>query len=448
MVMNGPLLAGCAELDITPPFSSELAGHFEPRVAREVEIPLMVKAIALSVGGQTIILVTCDLVYLRADIVTAAKDGIQDATGVGPASVVVSCTHTHSGPETIGGSWFAAVDHRYLEWVTQRIRDVALLAFQRRKAARISVGQSPVEGVCFNRRYLTKDGQIVAKGEPNSRPGPVDPMVTAMLVEDESGATLAIWANVAVHYVGSDRPEAISADYYGHFSRAAKRLLGDHVVAMVSNGASGDVNNVDPRAAVPVHGTARAALVARGVLGSALAATSMARRSSEVQVSVALLPILAHRYEVSDDDVEMATRILDAAPGDEPEAWFSFSARGPVPARLGRRYAEYVHLLQDLPATQPTVLGVLSIGDLCLIAMPGEVFVEHGLRLKRSSPYEVTAVVGLANDCVGYLPTLEAFELGGYEAWRTPISWTAPGTGEAMVEAVLEYWESGLGHHK
>ena len=57
----------------------------------------------------------------------------------------------------------------------------------------------------------------------------------------------------------------------------------------------------------------------------------------------------------------------------------------------------------------------MRFGDLAVAALPGEVFVEFGLEIKRRSPAGHTMVIHLANDWIGYLPTEEAFAQGGYE---------------------------------
>ena len=67
-----------------------------------------------------------------------------------------------------------------------------------------------------------------------------------------------------------------------------------------------------------------------------------------------------------------------------------------------------------------------------------DAFVEFGLAIKAASPFPITAVVGLANDHLGYLPTRAAFADGGYETWRSSISWTAPGTGEDLIAVTAE----------
>ena len=67
-------------------------------------------------------------------------------------------------------------------------------------------------------------------------------------------------------------------------------------------------------------------------------------------------------------------------------------------------------------------IQVIRIGDLALVALPGELFVELGLAIRQQSPARHTFVIGYANEFIGYLPTSEAWEQGGYEVALGP--WT------------------------
>ena len=79
----------------------------------------------------------------------------------------------------------------------------------------------------------------------------------------------------------------------------------------------------------------------------------------------------------------------------------------------------------------------LAAGDLAIIGYPGEVFCELGLQTMQESPFAHTLPVELANDAIGYLPTHEAFDQGGYEA--TPGSTRyRRGSAERLVASALE----------
>jgi hypothetical protein len=242
---------------------------------------------------------------------------------------------------------------------------------------------------------------------------------------------------LSLHYVGTDAQDVISADYYGDFAEIAERWLGGGAVAMLSNGASGDINNVDVARTVETKGSVRARQVARTVAGAAISGPMMAKRRSDVTLRAARIPFTLERYTVTDDDVALAKQILDAPEGQEPEnPAFSFVTGSPLYPIAVRNYAEGVLNLRDRPRTAEDELLVFRIGDLALVGLPGEIFVEFGLEIRQRSPFGTTAVVGLCGVLNGYIPTKKAFAEGGYETWRSSSSWTAHGTGEAMVEAV------------
>ena len=73
------------------------------------------------------------------------------------------------------------------------------------------------------------------------------------------------------------------------------------------------------------------------------------------------------------------------------------------------------------------------------MGLPGEIFVELGLAIKRRSPFKTTIVIELCNDAPGYLPTRKAFVEGSYETVNSRIE---SGGGEALVEAAVELLEA------
>ena len=80
-----------------------------------------------------------------------------------------------------------------------------------------------------------------------------------------------------------------------------------------------------------------------------------------------------------------------------------------------------------MPPRIDVPLQALRIGDLAVVTIPFEAFVEMGLELKEKSPFPDTFAVSLANGAYGYLPTAAQHELGGYETWL--------GTNQVEVQA-------------
>lgn len=438
------LHAGASAVTITPPLGSAIAGLFEPRSAATVADDLFVRALVLGDGATRLALVLCDLIAIGGDTVRDARDLISMRYRIPSSQVMISCTHTHTGPATLP-LLASAPDERYLEWLPGRIADAVGIACSRLTPARIASGAADVDAVCFNRRFRMRNGTVVFNpgvGNPDivETVGPTDPQVTAMLVEGASGTPIALWANLSLHYVGTDDPLTISADYYGKFAQTVAAMLGPACIGMLTNGTSGDINNVDvSHAGDRPPASEQARRVAVTVVAAAIAATMMQRREQQPVLEARTVPFTVRRRPITDRDVSIARTIL-AEPdgiGDTPSS-FSFVTGQPIPAHQVPTYANEVLKVSRMPEASTTELQVMRIGDLALVGFPGEVFVELGLAIKAESPFVRTAFVSLANDYIGYVPTREAFAQGGYETWAARSAWSAPGTGEDMVRDALE----------
>jgi len=94
-------------------------------------------------------------------------------------------------------------------------------------------------------------------------------------------------------------------------------------------------------------------------------------------------------------------------------------------------------LSEDWPAKLKAPVQALRIGELGIAAFPGEAFVELGLEVKAKSPFKSTLLIELANDYCGYIPTVEAHEMGGYETWRAKSSYLEKQAAPKFVAAAL-----------
>ena len=81
-----------------------------------------------------------------------------------------------------------------------------------------------------------------------------------------------------------------------------------------------------------------------------------------------------------------------------------------------------------------TAMTVVTIGDLAVVGIPGELFVELGLAIKANPYFAQTFVAGYCNDLIGYIPTRAAYPEGGYEVDTARI---AAGSGETIVDTAL-----------
>jgi len=96
--------------------------------------------------------------------------------------------------------------------------------------------------------------------------------------------------------------------------------------------------------------------------------------------------------------------------------------------------------LSNIEGEIPAEVQVIGIGDVRIVALPAEVFLEYGQRIRAGSAFSNTLVVTLANGCLpGYVCTAEAYATGGYETGASMLTSQA---GEAMVETALNILRS------
>jgi hypothetical protein len=199
------------------------------------------------------------------------------------------------------------------------------------------------------------------------------------------------------------------------------------VVAMMANGTSGDINNINFRQPRTVRRKPyeQMEFVARDVAGKVHAALAKAEYRNAIT--------LAGRYR----DLKIATR----RPNQEQLEWAKQTLAKPAPAPgkvdLPHAYAQRTLGLAGYPETIPIPLQVLRIGDVCIGTMPNEVFCEIGLEFRKRSPVQPAFLVSLAHGYFGYLPTPQQHELGGYETWLG-TSRLEPKASEKMLETLME----------
>jgi hypothetical protein len=428
------LRAGAAAVVINPAEGTPLAGYYSPRGAKAVLDNLYSKALVLEQGGTRVALVVCDLISLPRRTVMEARRQIERETGIPGGHVMISATHTHTGPVVAGASARGTLDggssdlgRRYTEALPDLIARSVVEALQRLAPARVAAARAEEGSLSFNRRFLMRD-QTVSWNPRKLDPeivkpaGPIDPEVDILDFTSASGKPVATYINFAMHpdTVGG---EAISADYPGVLSRLLGDYRGPTLVTLFANGCCGNLNHRNIHWADAQKGPDEARRIGTVLAGDVCRTYPLQKilpaEGLKVKSELVALPLAPIRTEDLGRAKEVVQRVRD------PKTAFLEKVKAyqvlDVAARSGKPWEVEVQ--------------VITLGDqVAWVSLPGEIFVELGLAIKKVSPFRYTMIAELANGSIGYIPDKPAYAQGNYEVISARC---AEGSGEMLVDAAV-----------
>ncbi len=416
-----------------------MAGYYHERAAAGVHDDLYAKAIVLEAGNERAALVALDLISTTRPLVEEARRKIEKATGIPGANVMISATHAHTGPvlrdrsartEALGGASDKSAGYlsRLPEWIAESVSNAQTALTPASAAAAIGHEDS----IAFNRRFHMRDGSVgwnPGKLNPGiiKPAGPIDPSVPFVYFATSKGEPIATYVNYAVHLdnVGGLQ---ISADLPYTLSRSLAAFKGTNMLTVFTAGTCGDVNHINVRWKQPQKGHENAARMGTILAGEVLRRwpelEPIEAGSVRVRSEIVHLPL----PELAANDVEKARAIVRRYGGkDEPkflEKVWAFKVLD-IAAREGK----------PLEVEVQTIV----LGNVAWVSLPGEIFVELGLRIKQDSPFPYTIIAELANGSIGYVPSRRAYPQGNYEVVSARC---AEGSGELLADtAVKLLWQ-------
>lgn len=423
--------AGASTSNITPALGGGIVGNFgNPPPAQHIHDELHVRSLALDDGSTKLVFVVIDNLHVGRELLDEAKKRIHEKTGLPQSHLMMSSTHTHSATSTSGSLKAANSGNpldNYGAFMVSRIVDGVQIALNNLEPARIGWGVASVPQHVFNRRWKMKapvvnpfgDKDLVRMNPGVGNPeivepaGPTDPEVSFISVQSTDGRPIALLGNYSLHYVGGVPRNDVSADYFAVFADRIQELLGADrqsppFVGIMSNGTSGDINNINFRGPAEKNPPyAKMRVVANDVAEEVAHAYKTIEHRDWVQLKAAQSELNLEVRKPTPAMMSNAQKVL--ARGDDEK---------PLHHSLEKTYAQRIMTLQnEWPDRIDVILQAFRIGDLGIATIPFETFVEIGLELKQKSPFEHTFTVSLANGGYGYLPTSEQHEMGGYETW-------------------------------
>ena len=423
--------AGASEIVVTPETSQFLHGypHVE-RYSTGVHDDLYSAALFLDDGTTQIMFISNDLVFFDKQMSTEIRREISQKTGILKKNIMVTATHTHSGPimtnyaSSLNDPIVPKADVDYLDFAKEKIISVGIAAYQKADEAVLGMTKADSTGIGTNRRNPA---------------GPSDHEVPVLAVMDKERRKY-----IACMMVGTMHPTVLHEDstlISGDFPGMAKQYLKKNVMGedCVMLYHSGPCGNQSPRHVVTATTFAEAERLGV-ILGKAvekaaesvqfpenpsLAAENlfipdMERKTfpTRDQATIKLNKLLVkmdQMVEAKSPHPEIRTLECDIFGAEETVTLTELTEKGDLD-----KYYE-----RSLPAE----IQLLVVGPWKFIGWSGEIFVEYGLTIKKQ--FENTFVITLANgEFQGYIVTPEAAEEGGYEASNSLFT---PEAGNSLV---------------
>ncbi|HTZ51566.1 MAG TPA: neutral/alkaline non-lysosomal ceramidase N-terminal domain-containing protein [Spirochaetia bacterium] len=434
--MNSRMTAGVSLVDISPGPGIELAGYpHHPRHNKGIHDPLYAGCICLDDGTTRIALVCMDLLMYSKKEVHAVRQEIARRTAIPAANIMITCSHTHSGPWASGRLDLEALeqglepDPGFMADLRRKLVSLVTEAWENRFEATVGVEK----GFC---------GREKGVGGNRRNPNEIaDPEVWVVAVKDSAGKIRGCMVRYALHptFLHSDS-FLVSADYPGCIR---KSLAESHpgTVMLFAQGCSG---NQSPRyfrsgktydEALRVgYEIGREASRVLDTMEYASDARLMVR-STQVDIELRALPSVEEARQA----VAVTRAHWEKVKSEstvERDIWNAelrfLGAEDLLGYVLVNDRGDALSLRQD---ELPVEVQVIGIGDSRIVALQGEIFVEFGVTIQYRAPFDKAFVIALANGCLpGYACTARAYAQGGYE---TGASLLTGRSGEQLVDAAV-----------
>ncbi len=437
------LKAGVSRADITPPLGLELGGYpHYPRNNTGAHDPLYAACMYLNNGETEVAMVTLDLLFFSKKHVTEVRRRTEAACGICGKNIMISCSHTHSGPWAAGRLDIESLeagkeqDADYIEFLVQTITNIITEA--KKNAFSASFGANTTlcgaeSGIGGNRRI------------PG---GPHDPLVSVMAVKDETNAVRGIMVNYTLHPTFIHEWSNVCTADYPCYLKLQLEELNPGVIVGFAQGCSGNQSSRYYRQGESYDEAERVGRIlgkaAHSVLKKINWVTDMPIKVATDELEIELRDFGTEeelRAQVEHDEKiykDLYARYGNSTNREEYYLWQNanlklLGSEDQLGYILMQKKGVKIELLED---EGPAEVQVIRLGGTCVIGIQGETFVEYGLYLKAAAGFGMVVINELSGGCLpGYLYTPESLVTGGYE---TDTSMLAPTFGRHLIDKVLD----------
>ena len=319
---------------------------------------------------------------------------------------------------------------KYSDELPGKIAEAVRLADSALAPANLLVAHGKESSIAFNRRFHMKDGTVGWNpGKLNPKilkpAGTIDPDVPVVYVESSDHRPIATYVNYAVHLdnVGGTR---LSADMPATLARCLADFKGPEMVTLWTAGCCGDINHIDVRWAEPQGGFENASRMGIILAGEVQRACPRLERVGDGALRTKSAMVRLEPAPIGPEDVATARAVvarIDAAKSSPPTFLETVKAFQVLDVEgLGGKPIE-------------VEVQVVALGEeIAWVSLPGEIFVELGLAIKKDSPFKHTIIAELANGVIGYVPARRSYAQGNYEVVSARC---AEGSGERLADVAV-----------
>lgn len=432
---------GFSRVDITPTEPSPLRGYGNTakRLHDSVLDPILATCLAFSDGEEVLLHFTLDLCSIDAKTAKEAKKAIFEKVGIPADSVYLSCTHTHSAPDTVSSLEVIA---RWKPLLYARLAEAAEKAIADLAPAAANHAEIRTDNLNFVRRYLLKDGVTYIGDNSAKRPTPENPVmchetrvddlmqIVEFIREGKEPLYFVNWQS-HVHKTGwrdGAPTKHITPDFVAPFRAFIEEKIGGKCAYF--SGAAGNINpgsrikSETPTADYKEYAEILASYFFRALENKkplCLGKILKIQRNFSAPINHATDLLVPKAREIS-SVFSSGDRIAAKAKCDEYGISSPFAANA-ILTRSGLGEAD------EIP------LWSYSFGDFTAALAPYEMFDTTGIEIRQASPFARTFICEQTNAGHGYFPTRLAFSHGGYEVdtCRYPKG-IAEDLGEAFID--------------
>ena len=440
------LKAGIKRVDITPPEGLELAGYpHYPRNNEGAHDPLYATCMYIANEKTEIAMITLDLLFFSKKHAARVRRIVEDKCGIPSKNIMISCSHTHSGPWASGRLDIESLEagkeqpKEYVETLIEKIADIILDA----KADSFTASFASGTEICGAESGIGGNRRI--------RGGPHDPLVSVMAIKDESETVRGIFVNYTLHPTFiHEWSNVCTADYPCYLKIQLEEMFSGAIVGF-SQGTSGNQSSRYYRQGESYDEAERVGRTlgkaASKVIEKAQWKTELEIKTESAEVEIEVRDFGTEEeltLQVEHDEKiykELYAKYGNSTNREEYYLWQNANLKllGSED-QLGyvkmRKKGIKVELLED---EVPAEVQIIRLGDTCVVGLQGEVFVEYGIYIKAMAGFKTVIINELSNGVLpGYLYTPQSLVTGGYE---TDTSMLGEEFGKNYINKALEIIE-------